>query len=259
MVRDFVYQTLVYVALLAQMNLARTLGALLEPRLHGGRPWLSFGAFLCYMSWSFSLYAFDYKWALRGWNAAARFDRLERHWAFFLGFGAPCTLATVFLPSYFIRCALLYSRCCLLLVLSRASVYLLAVLCSFLPPSHFLSYGIYALLFPLFVLLAIRSGEDEEGGVGVGAGEAREAAKAAKVKQGGVAAAAAGRGGGEGAAAASAASVRQQTAASQDGAPPRFLGQLRVLRQAKWVTGHLIRLAGKLWKADMSAPPKRTR
>jgi hypothetical protein len=216
MVRDFVYQTLVYVALLAQMNLARMLGALLEPRLHGGRPWLSFGAFLCYMSWSFSLYAFDYKWALRGWNAAARFDRLERHWAFFLGFGAPCTLATVFLPSYFI------------------------------------SYGIYALLFPLFVLLAIRSGEGEEGGVGVGeAREAAVAAKAANVKQGG-AAAAAGRGGGEGAAAASAASVRQQTAASQDGAPPRFLGQLRVLRQAKWVTGHLIRLAGKLWNADMS-------
>ena len=78
------------------------------------------------MSWSFALYAFDYKWALRGWNVATRFDHVERHWAFFLGFGLPCTLLTIVFP-------------------------------------YFISYGVYSYMFPLFILLAIRS--DEAAGV----------------------------------------------------------------------------------------------
>ena len=52
-----------------------------------GRSYVGTVAFVAYMSWSFALYAFDYKWAMHGWNAAARFDHVESRWAFFLGFG----------------------------------------------------------------------------------------------------------------------------------------------------------------------------
>jgi etoposide-induced 2.4 mRNA len=73
-----------------------------------------------YLSWSFSLYCFDYKWSQRGWNIEKRFEFLENNWAFFAGFGSPCTLVTIFFP-------------------------------------HFIGYGVYALLFPLFLLLAMKS------------------------------------------------------------------------------------------------------
>ena len=121
MVRDFVFQTLVLLALLVQSQVLRiTLGTV--ERLLWGRSYIGFAAFVAYMSWSFALYAFDYKWALRGWNVATRFDHVERHWAFFLGFGLPCTLLTILFP-------------------------------------YFISYGVYSYMFPLFILLAIRSDE----------------------------------------------------------------------------------------------------
>lgn len=49
----------------------------------------------------------------------------QENWVFFLGFGCPCTLATFFFPT-------------------------------------FVNLGLYALLFPLFVLLAVRSGPEME-------------------------------------------------------------------------------------------------
>ncbi|GLD94921.1 hypothetical protein PINS_up003546 [Pythium insidiosum] len=73
-----------------------------------------------HLSWLYSLYCFEYKWSLAGWSLEKRLGHLEQNWAYFAGFGAPFTLATFFVP-------------------------------------NFVSKGIFALLFPVFLLLAIKS------------------------------------------------------------------------------------------------------
>ncbi|KAI9014400.1 etoposide-induced protein 2.4-domain-containing protein [Phycomyces nitens] len=44
-----------------------------------------------------SYYCFEYKWSYLGWNMEQCLSYLERHWAFFLGFGVPGTILTFFL------------------------------------------------------------------------------------------------------------------------------------------------------------------
>jgi len=69
------------------------------------------------LSWLYSLYCFESIWGLRGWGLHARLLQLERHYAYFLGFGTPFALLCIFFP-------------------------------------YFLSYGMFALFFPFFVVVA---------------------------------------------------------------------------------------------------------
>lgn len=88
-------------------------------------------AYLCYLvpvvgryvaalhfSWVYALQAFDYKWALEGWPVEKALTYFERRWAYMAGFGFPCALITVAFPP-------------------------------------FVSYGVYAFVFPVFIILAI--------------------------------------------------------------------------------------------------------
>ncbi|CAI5728861.1 unnamed protein product [Peronospora destructor] len=79
-----------------------------------------------HLSWLYSLYCFEYKWSLAGWSLERRLAHLEHNWAYFAGFGSPFTLATFFVP-------------------------------------NFVSKGIFALLFPVFLLLAIACDPVSEG------------------------------------------------------------------------------------------------
>ncbi|CAH0477242.1 unnamed protein product [Peronospora belbahrii] len=79
-----------------------------------------------HLSWLYSLYCFEYKWSLAGWSLERRLAHLEQNWAYFAGFGSPFTLATFFVP-------------------------------------NFVSKGIFALLFPVFLLLAIACNPVSEG------------------------------------------------------------------------------------------------
>ncbi|KAG5525828.1 hypothetical protein RHGRI_032198 [Rhododendron griersonianum] len=76
------------------------------------------------ISWMYAYYCFEYKWNFSGLSLGKRLDFFESNWAFFAGFGSPCVL-----PLFF-----------------------------FTP---LVSYGIMAILFPLFVLTAAGSDADE--------------------------------------------------------------------------------------------------
>ncbi|XVE94133.1 hypothetical protein REPUB_Repub01dG0255100 [Reevesia pubescens] len=69
------------------------------------------------LSWMYAYYCFEYKWNFSEWGMEKRLDFFETNWAFFAGFGSPCVLA-IFLFSPLV------------------------------------SYGVMAILFPLFVLTA---------------------------------------------------------------------------------------------------------
>ncbi|CAK9165428.1 unnamed protein product [Ilex paraguariensis] len=75
------------------------------------------------LSWMYAYYCFEYKWNLSGLSLDKRLDLFECNWAFFAGFGNPCVLATVFF-------------------------------------SPLVSYGVMAILYPLFVLTATGSDAD---------------------------------------------------------------------------------------------------
>lgn len=45
----------------------------------------------------YSYYCFEYQWVYKGWNIEQRLSYMERHWAYFFGFGFPGTLLTFFL------------------------------------------------------------------------------------------------------------------------------------------------------------------
>jgi len=73
------------------------------------------------LSWLYSFYCFDCKWSLRGkWGIAKRVQVFENYWVYMLGFGTPFTLAFFFFP-------------------------------------YLVSNGIFALLYPLFIILAVRA------------------------------------------------------------------------------------------------------
>ncbi|XVE48605.1 hypothetical protein DITRI_Ditri01bG0014800 [Diplodiscus trichospermus] len=75
------------------------------------------------LSWMYAYYCFEYKWNFSEWGLEKRLDFFETNWAFFAGFGSPCVLAIFFF-------------------------------------SPLVSYGVMAILFPLFVLTA--TGTDAE-------------------------------------------------------------------------------------------------
>lgn len=75
-------------------------------------------------SWMYAYYCFEYKWNFKGLSLDKRLDFFESNWAFFAGFGSPCILS--------------------MFVFSRL-----------------VSYGILAILFPLFVLTATGSNADK--------------------------------------------------------------------------------------------------
>ncbi|XP_027154089.1 protein EI24 homolog isoform X1 [Coffea eugenioides] len=76
------------------------------------------------LSWMYAYYCFDYKWNLSGLSLGKRLDFFESNWAFFAGFGCPCILAIFFF-------------------------------------SPLVSYGVMAILYPLFVLTATGSEADK--------------------------------------------------------------------------------------------------
>ncbi|XP_057465975.1 protein EI24 homolog isoform X1 [Actinidia eriantha] len=76
------------------------------------------------LSWMYAYYCFEYKWNLSGLSLDKRLDFFESNWAFFAGFGHPCVLAAFFF-------------------------------------SPLVSYGVMAILFPLFVLTAAGSDVDK--------------------------------------------------------------------------------------------------
>lgn len=73
---------------------------------------------LCHLCWMYSLYSFEYKWSLLGWSLEYRLKYFERHWAYFLGFGLPAVCLSLIFPK-------------------------------------FISLGIFAFTFPIFIILAI--------------------------------------------------------------------------------------------------------
>ncbi|KAF8404221.1 hypothetical protein HHK36_009103 [Tetracentron sinense] len=72
------------------------------------------------LSWMYSYYCFEYKWNLSELGLDKRLQLFETNWTFFAGFGSPCVLAIFFFPPL-------------------------------------VSYGVMAILFPLFVLTATGS------------------------------------------------------------------------------------------------------
>ncbi|KAK9286923.1 hypothetical protein L1049_015330 [Liquidambar formosana] len=72
------------------------------------------------LSWMYAYYCFEYKWNLSEVSLEKRLDFFESNWAFFAGFGNPCVLAIFFF-------------------------------------SPLVSYGVMAILYPLFVLTATGS------------------------------------------------------------------------------------------------------
>ncbi|KAJ0976919.1 hypothetical protein J5N97_012393 [Dioscorea zingiberensis] len=80
-------------------------------------PFIGKGINFLLLSWMYSYYCFEYKWNLSELSLEKRLDFFESNWAFFAGFGSPCVLAIFFF-------------------------------------SPLVSYGVMAILFPLFVLTA---------------------------------------------------------------------------------------------------------
>ncbi|ORX47968.1 EI24-domain-containing protein [Hesseltinella vesiculosa] len=62
-------------------------------------PWI--GVFLGFLlnAVIMAYYCFEYKWIDLGWTQQHRMAFVERHWAYFLGFGLPGTLMTYFLST----------------------------------------------------------------------------------------------------------------------------------------------------------------
>ncbi|KAL5131786.1 Protein EI24 [Glycine soja] len=77
------------------------------------------------LSWMYAYYCFEYKWNFNELALDRRLDYFESYWPFFAGFGSPCVLAIFFF-------------------------------------SPLVSYGIMAILFPLFVLTATGSESEQE-------------------------------------------------------------------------------------------------
>ncbi|KAL4588438.1 hypothetical protein LXL04_001328 [Taraxacum kok-saghyz] len=95
----------------------------LEVYLTGFVPFIGKALNFILLSWMYAYYCFEYKWNFSGLSLDKRLDFFESNWAFFAGFGSPCVLAIFFF-------------------------------------SPLVSYGVMAVLFPMFVLTA--AGSDAE-------------------------------------------------------------------------------------------------
>ncbi|XP_020588101.1 protein EI24 homolog isoform X2 [Phalaenopsis equestris] len=83
-------------------------------------PYIGTGISCLLNAWMYAYYCFEYKWNLSELSLDRRLEFFETNWAFFAGFGSPCVLAVCFF-------------------------------------SRLVSYGVMAMLFPLFVLTAAGS------------------------------------------------------------------------------------------------------
>ncbi|KAK1417693.1 hypothetical protein QVD17_26827 [Tagetes erecta] len=95
----------------------------LEVYLTGFVPYIGKALNFVLLSWMYAYYCFEYKWNFSGLSLDKRLDFFESNWAFFAGFGSPCVLAIFFF-------------------------------------SPLVSYGVMAVLFPMFVLTAAGSDAD---------------------------------------------------------------------------------------------------
>eukprot|EP00160_Parvularia_atlantis_P000452 Unigene10369_Nuclearia_a/m.31685 Unigene10369_Nuclearia_a/g.31685 ORF Unigene10369_Nuclearia_a/g.31685 Unigene10369_Nuclearia_a/m.31685 type:complete len:142 (-) Unigene10369_Nuclearia_a:66-491(-) len=71
-----------------------------------------------FISWLYAFYCFEYKWINKGWDLETRLDYFEHHWAYLAGFGAPFAMFTIYFP-------------------------------------QFVSGGVFALLFPMYIIMAM--------------------------------------------------------------------------------------------------------
>lgn len=95
----------------------------LEVFATGFIPYIGKGINFLLLSWMYAYYCFEYKWNLSELALDKRLDFFESNWAFFAGFGSPCVMAIFFF-------------------------------------SPLVSYGVMAILFPLFVLTATGTREE---------------------------------------------------------------------------------------------------
>ncbi|RHZ60299.1 hypothetical protein Glove_355g73 [Diversispora epigaea] len=70
-----------------------------------------------YFCWIYAYYSFEYKWINKGWTLEQRIEYFEERWSYFAGFGFTFTAITFFVD-------------------------------------QFLSAGVFALLFPLYIIMA---------------------------------------------------------------------------------------------------------
>merc|ERR1711934_666690 len=69
------------------------------------------------LSWISAFYSFEYNWSIQGWTVEEKVSCFESRYAYFFGFGLPIALITAYFP-------------------------------------FFVSNGLFALVFPLFIILA---------------------------------------------------------------------------------------------------------
>ncbi|XP_059653548.1 protein EI24 homolog isoform X2 [Cornus florida] len=96
----------------------------LEVYVTGFIPYVGKALNFLLLCWMYAYYCFEYKWNLSGLSLERRLDFFESNCAFFAGFGSPCVLAIFFF-------------------------------------SPLVSYGVMAILFPLFVLTATSTDADK--------------------------------------------------------------------------------------------------
>jgi len=91
---------------------------LLQSLVCSGIPHIGVALYFVQATWLQSLYSFEYKWSLEGWPLEAKLTFFEFNWAYMAGFGLPAALVNWYFPM-------------------------------------FVSSGIYALVFPIFIMMAI--------------------------------------------------------------------------------------------------------
>ncbi|EYU26503.1 hypothetical protein MIMGU_mgv1a010997mg [Erythranthe guttata] len=96
----------------------------LEVYVTGFIPYIGKAVNFLLLSWMYAYYCFEYKWNYSGLSLDKRLDFFESNWPFFAGFGSPCVLSAFFF-------------------------------------SPLVSYGVMAILYPLFVLTATGSEADK--------------------------------------------------------------------------------------------------
>ncbi|KAF4359165.1 hypothetical protein F8388_005274 [Cannabis sativa] len=92
----------------------------IEVSVTGFVPYIGTALNFLHVSWMYAYFCFEYKWNLHNVELDKRLSFFESNWAFFLGFGSPCALPVLFCSS-------------------------------------FVSSGVMAMLYPLFVLTASNS------------------------------------------------------------------------------------------------------